>query len=107
MSTWTDYAEYAESNVRSSVEQKSGVYRMAVIGTDGNHHPFYVGQSQDLRGRLLQHLSPAETNSCLKTKLARAKCYFRFAYVPLQVERDSEEKSLIQQFEPECNKQLS
>ena len=55
-------------------------------------------QSQDLRARLLQHLSPSESNSCVKTKVAQTRCYFRFAYVPLQVERDSEEQALIGKF---------
>src|SRR5438046_9027077 len=107
MSTWADYAEYSEANVRQGVEERAGVYRMAVTGADGKYNPFYVGQSKDLRGRLLQHLSPAETNSCIKTKLARNRCYFRFAYMPLQVERDPEEKALIEEFDPECNKQLT
>ena len=80
---------------------------MAVKGADGSYNPFYVGQSQDLRSRLLQHLSPAEPNSCIKQKVARSACYFRFAYLPLQVERDPEEKALIEKFDPECNKQLT
>ncbi len=104
---WTDYYDYQESVVKANVEQKAGVYRMATIEADQKYYPFYVGQAQDLKARLLQHLSASEQNTCIKTRLARNRCYFRFAYVSTQAERDSEEQAAISQFNPDCNKQQS
>jgi len=101
---WSEYYELNDINIKAKVQEKSGVYRMAEPITDGKVQPFYVGQAEELCTRLLQHISGAEQNSCIKKTIREKKCYFRFAYVPKAEERNSIERALYDHFDkPKCN----
>lgn len=59
--TWSDfYSSYTETTVKNSVPEKAGIYLLWVKLTNGKWRCFYVGQADNLKTRLLQHLSDSE-----------------------------------------------
>ena len=63
MANWSNRYSYTEANVKNHAPTSGGVYRL--IYKDKDRHPvFYVGQSNNLQRRLLEHLSPNEPDAC-------------------------------------------
>lgn len=103
--TWSGfYSNYTESTVKNNVPEKAGIYLLWVKLTNGKWRCFYVGQADNLKTRLLQHLSDNEKNECIKTKVSKYTCGFEFALVGKQTDRDGIEKYLYDYYKPECNK---
>jgi len=83
----------------------AGNYRLWIINNN-NYYCFYVGKSDtNLNRRLKEHLSPFETNICIKNMLENTICYFQYAYVSTQIERDLIESNDIRVCHPICNTQ--
>jgi len=63
-----------EDKIKQVAPDKGGIYRLSnkKVGI------FYVGQSDNLKSRLLEHLSDKEENNCIKKKL-EFQAYFRYA----------------------------
>jgi excinuclease UvrABC nuclease subunit len=101
--TWSSNYNYTSSNVDTYVEAKAGNYRLSTV-SDGKYVPFYVGQANDLKKRLKEHLASSEPNNCIKNKLKNT-CYFRYVYASTQAERDKIESEDIKNYDPPCNKQ--
>ncbi len=80
-----------------------GVYRLSYRHEDGNFYVFYVGQSEDIRERLLQHQDPAETNPGIKAYISSKKCYFRYARITQAHVRNGIERQVYKYYHPECN----
>lgn len=65
MSKWTNRYSYTEANVNNYAPTSGGVYRL--INKSGDKYfVFYVGKSEDLQRRLLEHLSPNNPDECIK-----------------------------------------
>jgi len=92
---------YTEKDVNAHVPETGGVY--ALIYEDAQFIVFYVGQSGNLRKRLLEHLSPRVSSFCIKMYLEKYSCYFKFIEISSQAERDTVEKKAIRKWEPHCN----
>jgi len=88
MSEWSGFQSFTEQAV-SKVGTISGVYKLAVDKDATNVRVFYVGESENLRDRLLSHLSSNESNKCIKEKL-RQPCYF--SYIEVAGGRDARRK---------------
>ena len=73
------------------------------LGED--YYVFYVGQSDDLKKRLAEHLSTSEPNSCIEKYIKDYSCYFRFIELSTQRERDAVEQEEIAKYNPVCNRQ--
>lgn len=101
---WSDRYPYTPENVRRLVPNQPGNYRLIYAARDGNFYPFYVGQSTDLEGRLLDHLQPSEPNGCIRRHVRSSQCFFRYVVVRSQWDRDRIEREEIQNFNPECNR---
>jgi len=102
MAEWSNMYSYTEANVKKYAPTSGGVYRL--INKSGEkYYVFYVGQSNDLERRLLEHLSSSEPDSCIKRHLRDYDCYFRFIEVSSASERDRVEKEQINKYEPDCN----
>jgi excinuclease UvrABC nuclease subunit len=102
MSEWSERYLYNEANVKRFAPSNGGVYRL--INQDGEkYHVFYVGQSDNLERRLLEHLNSSEPNTCIKRHLREYGCYFRFVQVSYQSDRDKIEKEQIEEYRPSCN----
>lgn len=83
---WSDRYSYTEANVRTHAPASGGVYRL--IHRDGTeYYVFYIGQSEDLENRLLEHLGQSELNECIRWYLRDYTCYFRFFKVSTENER--------------------
>jgi excinuclease UvrABC nuclease subunit len=97
------YGDYNEATVNNNVPEKAGIYLLWVKLKNGKWQCFYVGQADNLRIRLLQHLSDNEKNKCIKTNVSDFLCGFEFALVGRQAERDGLEKYIYEFYSPECN----
>lgn len=60
MEDWSGKLLYTEENVKKYAPVVAGVYLLEDSGV------FYVGQSDSLERRLLEHLGSSEQNSCIK-----------------------------------------
>ena len=82
-----------------------GVYRLSYKSSGGNYLVFYVGQAEDIRKRLIQHLSASEMNECMKNYLRAEDCFFRYAKITRQHLRDVTERKVYREYGPKCNYQ--
>jgi len=75
--------------------------------TRGIYPAIYVGKSQDLRLRLLQHLRCySSTSPDIVVLRSRFRTYFSAAPLVSASERDGAESALIQIFRPRANRQV-
>lgn len=99
---WTKPYPFFEEQVKHVVPENEGIYRLS----NKAEGVFYVGQSDNLQRRLLEHLSDEEKNVCIKGKL-EFQVYFRFALLKAEKERLCAESFMYQQFKKEtgldCN----
>lgn len=99
---WSDVIQYTGSNVNIHAPLSAGVYRLSC--KEGDKLPvFYVGQAENLYERFRDHLSDGEPNACIVRCLRRYTCYFRFAKVARQADRDCAERALYDHYNPRCN----
>jgi excinuclease UvrABC nuclease subunit len=104
MSEWSERYQYnTEKDVNSYAPSKAGVYRLIYHSGD-KYYVFYVGQSENLKERLLSHLNTSEPNACIKKHLKDYTCYFRCIEVTTQEERNKIEEQQIDEYSPSCNK---
>lgn len=103
---WSDYKSLTQSNI-DTVNDEAGIYKLSSEDTKDTNkvNVFYVGQAKKLKERLSQHLSKDEENDCIKNKVAKLSCFFKFVYVSKQEDRDCMESFLYDHYNPECNKQ--
>lgn len=102
MAEWSSRHSYTEANVRKYAPTRGGVYRL--INKSGDkHYVFYVGQSDNLERRLLEHLSRSEPDACIKRYLRDYDCSFRFIEISSSSERDKVEQEQIDEYNPDCN----
>ncbi len=90
---------FNEELVKEVVPEKEGIYRLSNF-TEG---VFYVGQSDNLQRRLLEHLSDKEENPCIKERL-NVESHLRFALLEGEKERLCAESFMYHYFkkEKEC-----
>ena len=95
---------YNGANV-SRAPRSGGVYRLSYMAVNKKLVVFYVGQSEDLRDRLGDHLLPSEDNPCIRRHVRSSSCYFDWAIVESKPARDRLEREQIAAHRPECNRQ--
>lgn len=100
---WTKLTAASETAAKAISDNLAGVYRLSYLADDGSYYIFYVGQSGDIKKRLLEHLSSNETNVCIKNYLTTKKCFFRYAKITQAYIRDAAERQMYKQYEPSCN----
>lgn len=100
---WNGYYAYNEQSVSRFVPAQAGVYVLAVQLQGGNRRVFYVGQARDLRERLYAHLQRTEPNSCIREYVGKYTCWFKFALLSRQEDRDAAEMALYAHYRPACN----
>lgn len=84
---------YDSTTVDSHAPEQAGVYILTRRGTDGKYHSFYIGQANDLRRRLKEHLLAGESNACIRNNVVHP-CGFKHALVSHQVHRDAAEAAI-------------
>lgn len=100
---WISWYDYDWNTVQRVAPASGEVYALAVKLTDGNLRVFYVGQTDNLGRRLMEHLSDSEPNECIRNKVKKFQCMFRFAVVESAIDRDKVERALYSKFRPGCN----
>ena len=101
--TWTKLTELSDSSAKELADNLPGVYRFSYKAEDGNYYVFYVGKAEDVKKRLLEHLSSSEQNVCVKNYLATKECFFRYAKITKSYIKDAAERKMYKQYEPSCN----
>ena len=99
---WKGYYSYNAENL-DKVPSDAGVYKISVKLKNERLKPFYVGQANDLKDRLSDHLQDYEPNDCVKKHVRDYICHFKYALVSRQSDRDGAERALYQHYKPECN----
>jgi hypothetical protein len=102
MSEWTGRFSYDADNVNSQAPLRGGVYRLVYYSNE-KFYVFFVGQSNNLRNKLNEHLNSSEQNACIKECLSKYPCFFRYVEVDDSLERDRIEGQQISEFHPSCN----
>ena len=100
---WTKLTPVSETTAKAIGDNLAGVYRLSYLADDGSYYIFYVDQSEDIKKRLLEHLSSNEKNVCIKNYLTTKKCFFRYAKITKDYIRDAAKKQMYKQYEPSCN----
>ncbi len=99
---WSDRTKHNATGV-SCTREVPGVYRLIYLNPkDNNYYVFHIGQSDNLKVSLAQHLPWREKNPHLAFYLQNYKCFFRAATVEAQIERDMTEVALYKYFLPQC-----
>jgi len=93
-SSTTGYT-FSDASVRQNAPNRSGVYGLYTAGKW-----IYVGESNDIQRRLLEHLS--ETGTCIK-RWAPTGFLYELVDVASRVARQN---TLIRELDPECNRKL-
>lgn len=102
--TWSRLIELSSNNF--SLPEFGGVYRLSYQSSDGSIYVFYVGQADDIRKRINDHVSQYETNMCIRKMLLNYKCFVRYARVENLRVRDGAERFLFAHYSPTCNNVL-
>ena len=101
--TWTKLSPLSNELVSSLPNNLPSVYRLSYKADDGKYYVFYIGQADDIKKRLLQHLSDVEKNVCIKNYRSTKNCFFRYAKVAKDHVRGAAEKQMFRKYEPTCN----
>lgn len=100
----TNYFNITESNINNLNDNIAWVYRLWFINpNDNEYHVFYIGQANDIKRRMKEHISVNEPNTCIKNYFKKYVCGFRYCSATTQQERDNEESLLYEKFSPDCN----
>ena len=99
---WSDMHTYTMSNVDIFAPPTAGVYKLSSLVVN-QRQVFYVGQAENINKVLLSHLSDLEPNACIRSNLWYYTCYFQFASVAAQLDKDCAERALYEHYKPPCN----
>ena len=98
---WSKTLPYSIKTIMGDTKNIGAIYNLSFKNTERKHTVFYVGQSNELQATLLDHLE--ENDPCIKKILNEKECYFRFAYLKNQGDRDCSERFLYDHYNPQCN----
>jgi len=100
---WSEMLPCDAHSVNRRVERRGGIYKLMSRRSSKKFEPFYVGEAEDLREEMLNHLKSGETNKCVRDTLRTRDCRFRFAYVESAAERKGVERFLFDYYKGLCN----
>lgn len=100
---WSKLSPLTKSAI-DKISNVSGVYRLSKKNEDGKFYVFYVGSAENIKEKLLYHLSEKEDNIQLKQYLSREGDFaFKYAEVKDKDIREGIEKQLYKHYLPELN----
>ena len=99
---WSYIHAYTISNVDIYTPRSAGVYKLSSLVVN-SRQVFYVSQADNLNKELRDHLSDMEPNACIRSNLWYYTCYFQFASLASQSDRDCAEQALYDHYKPPCN----
>jgi len=89
-------------NVRNEAPSTPGLY-LLLFETPTGYEVFYVGQANNLKRRLLEHLGQHEQNPCIKKYLYSYDCYYHCIELRSRQFLSTFECELIRTYRPSCN----
>jgi len=98
MMKWSHCYLYTRASVKMLSPPNPGIYRLLI-----KNRIFYVGQSLNIRHRLLEHLGSRERNRLIRRYLQKYKCFFRFAELGTAEDLLTAEREQIRKYNPPCN----
>lgn len=101
--SWSKLLPFNDTQI-NKLGDVSGVYRLSKKEADGKFYVFFVGSAENIKTKLLHHLTPAEENLRLKAFLQLGSDYsFRYADIPDKGTREAIEKQLYKHYLPPAN----
>jgi len=102
--SWNGYKLITDDSI-SKLPKVAGVYKLTTsnVGASQLNNPFYVGQSDDIYTRTVQHRSKSEENLGIRQNFEKYAIYINYATVNNQADRDSVEVALYNHYKPNCN----
>jgi len=102
---WSNDIRYVGSN-SAMIPTSAGIYKILKNDRqDGKYTRVYVGKADNLNTRYNDHLSEFEENLCIKRNLKNYECYFRYALISREEDRQDLEQRLLREGNYECNVQ--
>jgi len=100
---WSKLIPLKKENIQE-LPTSGGVYRLSKKSEDGKYYVFFVGSAEDLKNKLLTHLSEKEPNVRLKQLLSQPGDFvFRYAIVAERSAQQAIEKQMYRHYIPEYN----
>lgn len=100
---WSGDIKYLSSNSHL-IPESGGMYKVLRDDrVEGKFSRVYVGKANDLRSQYDRHLSDQEENNCLKRNIKTQECYFRYALLAGEENRQRAESHLLETGKYECN----
>ncbi len=100
--TWIGIVSLKKESIEALANDIKGVYRLSYRHDDSNIYVFYAGHSNDIKKSLLHHISPEETNLCIKNHITLKDCFFKYT----KVEGDKMDlvyRQICKFYQPGCN----
>lgn len=100
---WSNDIKYISSN-SNQIPESGGIYKvLRNDGETGKLTRVYVGKASNLKSQYLKHLSDPEENECLKNNVQNKECYFKYALLAGEQNRQEAENHLLETGKYECN----
>jgi len=102
---WSNDIRYIELN-SAIIPTSGGIYK--ILKNDRVNRRYtrvYVGKAENLQSRYNNHLSEYEENFCIRRNLKNEICYFRYALLSREEDRQNLEKQLLKEGTYQCNLQ--
>jgi excinuclease UvrABC nuclease subunit len=101
--TWSKLIPLLSTEIEK-VGDVGGVYRLSKKSEDGRYYVFFVGSGENIKEKLLQHISKNEPNLRLKNFLQLGgDIVFRYAVVQDRNIQQAIEKQIYKTYLPEYN----
>lgn len=100
---WSRLTLLNKENIEQIEKGTPGIYRLSWLSDDKQIYVFYVGKAEDIQSQLLNHISPHETNVCVKNYIDIRTCYFKYAQIKTEAERSAGQRQLYKFYQPSCN----
>lgn len=103
--TWSKLIQFDKESIEK-LGDGGGVYRISKKAPDGKYYVFLVGSSENIKEKLLSHISDDEKNIDLKDFLLRGGDFsFKYAVIKEKDTREAVERQMYKRYVPEYNQE--
>jgi excinuclease UvrABC nuclease subunit len=91
-----------DTAIISGLDEKPAVFRLSYKSADNQYYVFYISSAKNLKTDL-KKLVTTTKDTCLLTHLSNLECYFKYSYLPDNINSEDAERALYEKFKPRCN----
>ena len=102
---WNPLTILNEDTIKSIDNNITAAYRLSYKHKNGNIYVFYVGESTNLKDKLLEFLNSDE-NQCIENYIKSYVCYFRYTEINETALRIKVASKLYKYYQPACGEPL-